>query len=70
MRGVLECLGIVLDQARPMSPHQVIGNQDDIFTIKQYGAKNFAGGHDGAVDPGDRYGCNELGMGPGPMPWV
>ncbi len=61
MRGELECLGIVLDQGKRMNLHQVTGNQDDIFTIEQYGARNFAGGHDGAVDPGDRYGCNGRG---------
>ena len=45
-----------------MNLRQVTRNQDDIFTIEQYGAKSFAGGHAGAVDPGDHYGCNELGM--------
>jgi hypothetical protein len=44
-----------------MNPHQVIGHQDDIFTIEQYGAEYFAGGHNGAVDPGDFYGCNGRG---------
>ena len=63
MRGVLECLGIVLDQGKRMNLHQVTGNQDDIFTIEQYGAKSFAGGHAGAVDPADRYGYDELGWG-------
>ena len=53
-----------------MNLRQVTGKQDDIFTKEQNGAKSFAGGQGGAVDPGDRYGCNELGMGPGPMPWV
>ena len=63
MHGVPKCLGTVLDQARPMSPHQVIGKQDDIFTKEQNGAKSFAGGHAGAVDPADRYGYDELGWG-------
>ena len=61
MPGVLECLGIVLDQGKRMNPHQVIGHQDNIFTIEQYGAEYFAGGHNGAVDPGDFYGCNGRG---------
>ena len=63
MPGVLECLGTVLDQARPINPHLVTRNQDDIFTIEQYGAKSFAGGHAGAVDPADRYGYDGRGWG-------
>jgi hypothetical protein len=44
-----------------MSPRLVTSIQGDIFTIEQYGAKYFAGGHAGAVDPGDRYGYSGHG---------
>lgn len=62
MPGVLDtCPGIVQDQGKHMRPASVMYITCNIFINGQYGAEYFAGGHDGAVDPDDFYGCNGRG---------